>query len=419
MSGSNLKAYIIKEQEFFKGDDLINLRDSKLDFSKEQNEVKLLNLSPFDYSVSYYIGIDWLEENQSYLMVEPKITGLDYIEMFMHCVNHPDIHKYLCKIYHVDFDRPAINLHNNEWQLTPFLIIHFLFLLEKATQRGLKKNYIKVSDNLNGKIKGKIYFSNHLKNNVFAKHEDRIWCNYEDYSIDCAENRLLKKALLFVDRYSGYIMGKYPELMDKKNKLLAIFETISEDVSIADIKKIRHNPIYRDYYEAVKVSKLILKRFGYSFSNVAVCKDNALPPFWINMSLLFELYVYCKLKEQYSQVDIDYQSHGNYGSVDFLDRENKTIIDTKYKLSYSLKEYKIEDIRQLSGYARDRRILSKLGYKEEIEQERVMVDCLIIAPDKKADPDFTQTNLISTATKIEQFTKFYWLGIRLPIKNKY
>lgn len=417
MSYSNLKAYIIKEQESFKDDDLNSLKNLKLDFSKESNSVKYLNLSPFNNSVSYYIGIDWLIEKESYIMVVPKIKGLDYIEMFMHCVQKPEISEYIQNIYHIDFDRPNISLENSDWQLTPFLIIHYLFLLEKISRKGLKKNYIKVSENLQNNIKGKIHFSKHLKHNILRKHEDRIWCCYDDYSIDCPENRLLKKALLFVDRYSGYIMKKYPELISKKNKLLAFLEPVSEDVSFTEIRQIRKNSIYKDYDQAVRVAKLILRRFGYSFNNVETFRDNTLPPFWIDMAKLFELYTYSKLKEKYPHVYIDYQSRGNYGFVDFLDLENKIIIDTKYKLSYSRNEYKIEDIRQLSGYARDKKILSKLGYKKGVEQERTMIDCLIIAPDQKASLNFTQPNLIGTAMRIEQFSRFYWLGICLPVKD--
>lgn len=176
-----LKAHIIKEQDYFSETEKLELKGLKLDFERAENEVKFLGLCPFNYSVSYYIGVDWLKENESYIAVKPKIDKLDYIRMFMHCMELPDMYKYVKDIYHVDFTRAPITLSTEDWELTPFLIIHFLSLLEKITKQGLKKNFIRKEENLNGKIKGKIVFSKQLKHNVFRKRESNIFCKYQDY----------------------------------------------------------------------------------------------------------------------------------------------------------------------------------------------------------------------------------------------
>jgi len=414
MVGTALKPYRIKEQETFSALEKQELKALQLDFEKRENEVKFLGLCPFHYNVSYYIGIDWIRENSSYIVVRPKIDNLDYVQMFMHCAQQQDIYKYLKDIYHIDFTRPSITLDTEDWELTPFLIIHFLFLLEKIAKQGLKKNYIYREENLNGKIKGKILFSKQLKQNIFNKREERAFCRYQDYSIDCLENRVLKKALVFIQNYSYPFEKKHPELSILKTKLMTNFEHVSDNITTHEIKQIKLNPIYKEYFEAVRIAKLILQRFGYSFSNVNKSKENKLPPFWIDMSRLFELYVYTKLKEAYPQVEIDYQAHGKYGYVDFLDRTNKIIIDTKYKLCYAKEKYKGEDIRQLSGYARDVGVLKKLGYISEEERNCAVVDCVIIAPDKESKTHFKERELINVNSQIEQFTKFYWSGIKLP-----
>lgn len=412
-----LKAFIIKEQDQFYGTEKLELKGLKLDFEIRESEVKFLGLCPFNYSVSYYIGVDWLKENESYIAVKPKIDKLDYIRMFMHCMELPDMYKYVKDIYHVDFTRAPITLSTEDWELTPFLIIHFLSLLEKITKQGLKKNFIRKEENLNGKIKGKIVFSKQLKHNVFRKRESNIFCKYQDYSVDCLENKLLKKVLLFIQNYSYPLENKYPELRAKKSRLLSYFEHVSDDISTHEIKQIRLNPIYKEYSEAIRIGKLILMRFAYSFSYVNKIKENQLPPFWIDMSKLFELYVYSKLKEAYPHIQIEFQAHGKYGYVDFLDIDNKIIIDTKYKLCYEKEQYKGDDIRQLSGYARDVGILKKLGYITEEEHDRTVLDCVIIAPDNNSDPSFKGRNLIDKKNKITQFTKFYWCGIRIPTKE--
>lgn len=417
MGRVDLKPFIIEEQECFCSTEKQNIKALQLDFEKRENEVKFLGLNPFDYSVSYYIGIDWLKENDSYIVVKPKITDLDYLRMFMSCLQHSDIYNYLKDIYHIDFTRSAITLDTEDWELTPFLIVHYLFLLEKITKQGLKKNYICKEENLNGKIKGKILFSKQLKKNILSKREDRSFCRYQDYSVDCPENKILKKALVFIKDYSYSFEKKYPELSLKKSRLLAHFDQISDDITTNEIKQIKLNPIYKDYFEAIRIAKLILQRFGYSYSNINKTKENQLPPFWIDMSRLFELFVYIKLKDAYPQVKMDYQAHGKYGFVDFLDRSNKIIIDTKYKLCYAKEQYVGDDIRQLSGYARDIGILKKLGYKSEEEQNTTVVGCVIIAPDKISNDHFVGRELINADNRITQFAKFYWSGIRLPLKS--
>ena len=105
-----LKAHIIKEQDYFSETEKLELKGLKLDFERAENEVKFLGLCPFNYSVSYYIGIDWLKENESYIAVKPKIDKLDYIRMFMHCMELPDMYKYVKDIYHVDFTRAPITI---------------------------------------------------------------------------------------------------------------------------------------------------------------------------------------------------------------------------------------------------------------------------------------------------------------------
>ncbi|MDR2868005.1 MAG: hypothetical protein LBV46_00490, partial [Bacteroidales bacterium] len=91
--------------------------------------------------------------------------------------------------------------------------------------------------------------------------------------------------------------------------------------------------------------------------------------------------------------------------------DDKLIIDTKYKLKYqNAGGYKIEDIRQLSGYARDERVLKTLG----INDKETVVDCIIIYPDDGKPNHFKHRKLIEDNNRIEGFTKFYKCGIKLP-----
>ena len=369
---------------------------------------------------SYYIGIDWIKENESYIAVEPKIENLDYVKMFVHCLNHPEISKFIKEVYYIDFQKGQIETHNANWDLTPFLIVQFLSLVETITKQGLKSNYIVREENLSSKIKGKILFSQQLKKNIVSKREDRIYCRFQEYSIDCLENRLLKKALLFVQRYTTKHLDKekYKLLFQKQNRLLSAFENISENISYSETKRIKINALYKEYVEAIDLAKQILRRFGYSYMNTHNTEEKKLPPFWIDMSKLFELYVYSLLKDAYGSKiiyqlseDGKRQTRGNYGDIDFMKLDEKILIDTKYKEIYTQNgKYDIDNIRQLSGYARDWGVLKKL----DITSDNEVIDCIIIYPDKAANDNLKNRELKETS--IKQFTKFYKCGIKLPSK---
>ena len=126
--------------------------------------------------------------------------------MFMECLNHAKISHEISKnrngepIYKIDSDQKAIPLPTSDFEITPLLIIHFIKVLEKIVKRGLKRDYIRIEENLSSKIKGKIMFSQYLKKNVMQGRNDRVYCRYQDYSVDCLENQILKKLLFFVKK---------------------------------------------------------------------------------------------------------------------------------------------------------------------------------------------------------------------------
>ena len=176
--------------------------------------------------------------------------------------------------------------------------------------------------------------------------------------------------------------------------------------------------MYKEYVEAIDLAKQILKRFGYSYKNTNKTDEKKLPPFWIDMSKLFELYVYSLLKDAYGSKilyqlseDGKKQTRGHYGDIDFMKLDDKILIDTKYKEIYTQDgKYDIDNIRQLSGYARDWGVLKKL----DITSDNEVIDCVIIYPHKVANDNFKNREL--KETNIKQFTKFYKCGIKLPLK---
>lgn len=350
---------------------------------------------------SYFIGACWLEENQLALQVEPKIKDLDYLKMFLECFKHPQVSRELSKIYHINFHKPKIELEGDNFEITPLLIIHFLQVMKAVVRKGLKKGYYPVEQNLNAKIKGKINIDKTLRQNIFKGQNHKTVCNYQEFGINCIENRLLKKALQFVQSYLAKSdIQSNDKLKPTLAYCLAPFELVSDEIDFRAVKHFKNNAFFKDYSEALKLAKMILKRFAYNLQNTDT--ENLTPPFWIDMSLLFEKYVYALLLENNK---VDYQVEGKYGKVDFL--LDSMIVDTKYKTGYGDEyDYKIEDIRQLSGYGRDIKIRKRLDLNEEIAK------CLIIYPNESASelPDDLWTN----AEAITLFKNFKKIAVKLP-----
>ncbi len=365
----------------------------------------------------YYIGTDWLYKNEVAIYVAPKLNDdaqqTDYLNMLFSCLRHSDVANFTSNLYEIKFEEPFIEIEQQQDLLTPLLVVQFLQVLKTIVRKGLKKSYYKVEQNLNAKIKGKVLISQTLKQNIIKNKPTKTFCQYDEFGYNCIENRILKKTLIFVQKYLS-LFPDYSKLVTPViNYCLPVFDNVDEKIDIKTLRGITHNSFYKEYKEALHLSNLILKRFGYNIKEIDSLKNKTVkvPPFWIDMPNLFELYVLGLLKDKYYN-NIKFQIQGTYGQPDFVlvTDDEKMIIDTKYKRKYQQEKYQAEDIRQLSGYARDTRVLSRLGYKTEEEQDRV-IDCLIIYPDQNASEKLNN-NL--KEYPINGFTKFYKMPIKLP-----
>ena len=129
---------------------------------------------------SYYIGYVWLIKNKFYINVIPKTTNngrvADFVEMFSNCINNSYVANNLSATYKIFTEQPQIEIDKNEDFITPFIIVNFIKVLQKITQRGLKKGYINEIKNLSSKVKGKILVNSTIKTNHFQnKGGISIW----------------------------------------------------------------------------------------------------------------------------------------------------------------------------------------------------------------------------------------------------
>lgn len=371
---------------------------------------------------SYFIGIDWIIEKEKAIYVEPKLNNnsvqqTDYLKMLFSALKHPDVAKYTDDLFEIKWDKTEIEIEQHQDLLTPLLVVQYLRLVKEIVRKGLKKSYYKVENNLYAKVKGKVLVSQTIKHNLVKNKPLHTYCGYDEFGLNGLENRLLKKALVFIQRYLPNIKNLQSEKYTTEifNYINPSFEFVSEEVNLHDIKHTKTNAFFKEYEEAIKLAKLILKRFGYNITNTQE-KTIKTPPFWIDMSKLFELYVYSKLKEKFNGIgEIVYHKKFNCLEPDFILRSNedkyKMVVDAKYKPRYDLQNISIDDARQLSGYARLKSI-----YKYLDMNQNEIIDCLIIYSDQNINRDNFKGNFEFTA--IDNYVNFYKIGIELPIHTQ-
>ncbi len=392
-------------------------------------------------TASYYIGVAWLVERELPVIVLPKIPNIDYLEMFIAALSVDSEHKeeYFSKCYGIDFEQPPVESTENLSQLTPLLLVHYITLMEQLVKNGLRKDYVTITENLQSKIKGRLAISQQIKKNIIYQRKDRNVCTYQIYTTDIPVNRLLKRALLFAQTMLLKLLPsnkRTSELQSRINKIMPAFADISDNIEVPAVKHCGRSKLFKCYAQAIKVAKDILRRYDYSLSNVSK-ENHQTPCFWIDMSRLFELYVYSQLYQAYRD-DIRFQVPGyRKTAVDFIHIGEQLIIDAKYKPKYEKSNAGImPDIREISGYSRDLSILKNFG--PDFIALNKEVKCLIIYP-QDAFTDLlenendnntfqelqemdsmneflkTNTSLWNQASPMKYFRNFRKLRISLPM----
>ncbi|WP_454976609.1 5-methylcytosine restriction system specificity protein McrC [Capnocytophaga bilenii] len=377
----------------------------------------IVNENSVTLKADYYIGIDWLA-GQEFVYVEPKMNyqeqelEINFQKMLFDIYAANIDTKYTQNLIKIYWEEPLITIEQQKDRLTPFLIIQFLLLLKHIVRKGLKKSYYIVEKDFNNRIKGKIQLSKQLKQNIFKNKYTTHLCQYQEFGIDNLENRFLKKVLQFVisfkNTHPNYFAENDREIQQLINHCIPYFELISDEIPYKTLKNIPTNPFFKEYEEAIRIGNHILKRFSYNITQTSQQKV-AIPPFWIDMPKLFELYVYKKLQEKFGgREEVLYHFIADYTELDFLlnTPEYKMVIDAKYKPIYEDSRV-IDDIRQVSGYARLTDVYEKLGLKDSNE----LIDCLIIYPSLEENKDLN----IENKKEISEYKNLYKLGVSLPL----
>ncbi len=386
----------------------------------------LINGSENNYEVksSYMIGVDWVIPQVLPIYVQPKLNSekreVDYIKMLFDALQESENMNHLNHLYAIDFKAPLIEIEQQQDKLTPLLVIEFLQLVKQIVRKGLKKSYYKVTYNLNSRIKGKLLVSKTIKKNHSKQDFINNFCEYEEFGYNSTENKILKNALLFTQSILGDLKGiSSVEINNVFNYVFPTFQNIDEQIDIKTLKNYKTNTLFKEYTQALKIARLIIKKYGYNISNTSGVKVKT-PPFWIDMTKLFELYLYKKLKEVFSERgEVIYHKKYHWLEPDFLLKSNdgrfKVIIDAKYKPQYEQRDISHEDAAQVSGYSRLNSIRNEFKL-DDVNRNNVIDTLIVYTSNNALNKDILTEKLLNN--KDGRYFKLYKYSIAIPKIDK-
>lgn len=243
------------------------------------------------------------------------------------------------------------NLKSLNLPLLEIFISMFLDEVSKLIKIGIKSDYVELEDNLKF-LKGKLKISEQIRKNIV--HKERFCVCYQEFSIDRAENRLIKSTLEFLYRRSK--SSKNQRLI---REYLFIFDEISSSSDInADFSRLKLNRQTKHYEQALLWSKIFLQNKSFSpyrGSDVAFA-------LLFDMNVLFESYVGNFIKKKLPDTILQHREkyliekpRRDFGLKPdiFLRYKNQNYIaDTKWKIVKSKDDISQADLYQLYAYGK-------------------------------------------------------------------
>lgn len=372
---SKWEEYVCNETKwdsiYFKGNDESLCVSILLNNSDENNKSNLCEIKS-----SFYVGLDRFPKLGLNVYVEPKINDkikVNYIQILMDAFTESENFDHLDGLIETKLDEEWIEIETTQQLLlTPFLFAQYLALVKNIVKKGLKKSYYSVTENLNNRVKGKVLVGQQIKQNILKNRFTKTMCQYQEFGYNTEVNQFLKFVLNKISYHFDSFLSN-EEFTKNLNELLifnkAAFQQITNR-TFTELKFKENNPFFRNYNQAIDLGNQILKLVDYNISKSSEENKIKHPPFWIDMSKLFELYVFKKLREQFPQEgEVNYHQKFNRQEPDFILNTKcglKAVVDAKYKPRYKKGNPSIEDARQLAGYTRLNSIYKELGIEDDV-----------------------------------------------------
>ena len=248
-----------------------------------------------------YTGIIQLQDG-TYLEILPKLEGYSITQSRKIFENLVLASHNLTKEYKHNKDTQSKT--NKNKHIAEIFVSVFCMDILKILKRGIKKSYIRKSENL-CKYKGKLNFSEHIKHNIITKN--KFFVDYNEFSMDIAENRILKSACLYLIKRTK---------SDENKKVMRRLLIELDDVSVCanldkDIQNIQINRLHEYYTRPLKYAEFFLRQDNFIPNKGRI----SLPALLFPLNEMFEDYIENILKENkikyYSQYKKHYLVHKN------------------------------------------------------------------------------------------------------------
>lgn len=337
-----------------------------------------------------FIGAVWIGEgeNTTPLIAASKFMKpeMDYMSMYLACAEDPIIRAHLKKCFSFWPEQQLIKAEDLP-KLNELLIAAFLRELNDLCTRHLRKHFERETENLRGKVKGKILLHLQVKKNLVHGRRDRVFCSYQTIKNNIPENRVLRAAL----EQSAKFVNSRPDPEAVLNRWIHSSRAALSGVSVvkvnkSDFRNLRVRGSFLHYRRAIELAKFVLLRLGTD-PHAEVSESASTPPFAINSAELFERYAEKILRGKHPGLEAGYEKKDTAGDggangfnvkvrPDFwIPKEpdaNAKIIDAKYKSKHEISEEtknedqdkntskpSREDIFQMIAYSRHKNLLEK------------------------------------------------------------
>lgn len=251
--------YLISEKDVGRMNNAVDLPDALFQWLEqrclsdtEENDQRLLTLRVVEsvkvLQVRNYVGVIALPGN-NFIEVLPK-TGRSHDNIDLGRQQLLMMLRTLKTFRHIA--TASSSIMTSRMPLMDIFIQQFVSSVKLIIRQGLKRDYLRQRDNLPW-LKGKLLVPAQLSKNCLRR--DRFQVEYDEYSVDRMENRLLKTAISKVSQ-----LTRNPKLIRQINPLQAHFEQLSPVTNtFTAFKNVRLDRHMHNYECALEWAKLILQ----------------------------------------------------------------------------------------------------------------------------------------------------------------
>jgi len=298
------------------------------DYIKIQKDIHKYFTFSFDgISATQYCGS--ISYNNQNIQILPKIAKNNDVnlQIFSYMLS------YVYDLELKDIDTNKNNDKNTKNTLFEAIIQFFAKDLYQELSKGIYKEYISVVQN-SMTLRGKYLVSNNIKHNFI---NEKIYCQYDDFSID---NQLNQFFLYAIKQLSQYTQNH--KFLKQCEYILNNVTNIQIDINNFNIKFNRLNQRFKHIYHKAMVL-LNHSIFTYNSKNDGYT-------FLFDMNELFEIFISKIVNDIDLSAKLQYKkSFGNMTLIPDIICQD-IIIDTKYKIIKDKEDTKSKDMQQMFVY---------------------------------------------------------------------